>query len=190
MPLAVDEWTLGDYLRPLGLRTALAGKTHMEADGEGMARLAVDGVSERGVLVSQCGFEPYARHDGLRPDGANDTDVAYDAYLRSHGYNDDNPWLSVANSAEGSGGEILSGWQMRHAREPARVPDEHSETAWTTDQAMVFIDDAGDAPWCLHLSYIKPHWPYVVSARISHRRIVWSPIIYCKQTVIEVFGKR
>ena len=27
-------------------------------------------------------------------------------------------------------------------------------------------------------------------ARISHRRIVWSLIIYCKQTVIEIFGKR
>ena len=28
------------------------------------------------------------------------------------------------------------------------------------------------------------------SPRISHRRIVWSLIIYCKQTVIEIFGKR
>ena len=28
------------------------------------------------------------------------------------------------------------------------------------------------------------------SSRISHRRIVWSLIIYCKQTVIEIFGKR
>ena len=27
-------------------------------------------------------------------------------------------------------------------------------------------------------------------SRISHRRIVWSLIIYCKQTVIEIFGKR
>ena len=26
--------------------------------------------------------------------------------------------------------------------------------------------------------------------RISHRRIVWSLIIYCKQTVIEIFGQR
>ena len=27
-------------------------------------------------------------------------------------------------------------------------------------------------------------------SRISHQRIVWSLIIYCKQTVIEIFGKR
>jgi arylsulfatase A-like enzyme len=26
---------------------------------------------------------------------------------------------------------------------------------------MEFIAAQGDRPWCLHLSYIKPHWPYV-----------------------------
>jgi arylsulfatase A-like enzyme len=29
---------------------------------------------------------------------------------------------------------------------------------------MEFIAGAGDDPWCLHLSYIKPHWPYIVPA--------------------------
>jgi arylsulfatase A-like enzyme len=29
---------------------------------------------------------------------------------------------------------------------------------------MDFIAEAGDSPWCLHLSYIKPHWPYVAPA--------------------------
>ena len=29
---------------------------------------------------------------------------------------------------------------------------------------MDFIREAGDTPWCLHLSYIKPHWPYIVPA--------------------------
>jgi arylsulfatase A-like enzyme len=33
-----------------------------------------------------------------------------------------------------------------------------------TDRAMAFIDSAGDGPWCLHLSYIKPHWPYIAPA--------------------------
>ena len=32
VPLSVAEWTIGDYLRPLGVRTALAGKTHMASD--------------------------------------------------------------------------------------------------------------------------------------------------------------
>ena len=26
---------------------------------------------------------------------------------------------------------------------------------------MEFITEQGDKPWVLHLSYIKPHWPYV-----------------------------
>jgi arylsulfatase A-like enzyme len=29
---------------------------------------------------------------------------------------------------------------------------------------MDFITEAGDRPWCLHLSYIKPHWPYIAPA--------------------------
>jgi arylsulfatase A-like enzyme len=27
-----------------------------------------------------------------------------------------------------------------------------------------FMARAGDRPWCLHLSYIKPHWPYIAPA--------------------------
>jgi arylsulfatase A-like enzyme len=33
-----------------------------------------------------------------------------------------------------------------------------------TDRAMEFIAQAGTRPWCLHLSYIKPHWPYMAPA--------------------------
>jgi arylsulfatase A-like enzyme len=30
---------------------------------------------------------------------------------------------------------------------------------------MQFIEeDDGEKPWCLHLSYIKPHWPYIAPA--------------------------
>jgi hypothetical protein len=29
---------------------------------------------------------------------------------------------------------------------------------------MDFMREAGDEPWLLHLSYIKPHWPYVAPA--------------------------
>ncbi len=30
-----------------------------------------------------------------------------------------------------------------------------------TNRAMAFVREAGDTPWCMHLSYIKPHWPYI-----------------------------
>ncbi len=164
VPLDIGELTLGDYLRPLGLRTVLVGKTHMSADTEGMARVELDPASPSGTLISECGFEPYARDDGLHPAPILDPDLPYNRYLRDQGYPGENPWQDYANSAEGPDGEILSGWHLRNARRPARVKEEHSETAYTTDRAMAFIDEAGDEPWCLHLSYIKPHWPYIAPA--------------------------
>ncbi|MDP6093116.1 MAG: sulfatase-like hydrolase/transferase [SAR324 cluster bacterium] len=164
VPLPVGERTLGDYLRPHGLRVGLTGKTHFAPDHEGMSRLGIDPQSEPGMLVSQCGFEPWERDDGVHPDQSVDPDMAYNQYLRNQGYAGENPWHSVANSAEGPNGEILSGWQMRNARLPARVSREHSETAYMTNRAMHWIDQLGDQPWCLHLSYIKPHWPYIVPA--------------------------
>jgi arylsulfatase A-like enzyme len=163
-PLRLDEKTIGDYLRPLGYRVALVGKTHMAADREAMARLGIDPGSSTGVLAAQCGFEPYERDDGLHPDQSADPNLAYNTWLRQLGYRSDNPWHDFANSAEGDDGEVLSGWSMRHARRPARVKEEHSETAYMTDRALAFIDEAGAGPWCLHLSYIKPHWPYVAPA--------------------------
>ena len=57
--------------------------------------------------------------------------------------------------------ELASGWAMRNARKPARVREEDSETPYMTRRAIDFMREAGDAPWCLHLSYIKPHWPYI-----------------------------
>ena len=165
IPLKVGEMTLGDHLRPLGIRTALCGKTHMTADVEGMRRLGLAPDSEIGVLVSQCGFEPYERDDGLHPDGPRyPKNAAYDEHMKARGWQDENPWHSVANSAEDADGNILSGWFMENADKPARAADEESETPYITDRAMEFIREAGDTAWCLHLSYIKPHWPYIVSA--------------------------
>ena len=90
--------------------------------------------------------------------------MAYNRYLRAHGYVADNPWHDFANSAADTDEQVLSGWSMRHAGLPARVAEEHSETAYMTDRALAFIDAAGDQRWCLHLSYIKPHWPYMAPA--------------------------
>ena len=160
-PLRVGEMTLGDHLAPLGVRTVLVGKTHMAADRAGMARLGIDPDSAIGVRVAECGFEPYDRLDGLHPDGA--PRPAYEDWLRGLGLGGPNPWEQWANSAEGDDGEILSGWLLAHADKPARAPDEATETPYATTRAMEFIAEA-EAPWCLHLSYIKPHWPYIAPA--------------------------
>jgi len=161
-PLRIGEPTLGDHLAELGVRTVLVGKTHMQADTEGMRRLDIDPASSLGVQVAECGFEPYERDDGLNPDPA--PRVPYDDYLRAHGFDASNPWEQWANSAEAPDGTLLSGWLLEHADKPARIPEEHSETPYMTRRAMRFIDEAAadGRPWCLHLSYIKPHWPYIV----------------------------
>lgn len=171
IPLRVGEPTLGDHLKEIGVRNVLVGKTHMAPDREGMARLGIKPDSLIGVHVTQCGFEPYERDDGLHPDGPYDPDPRYDEYLESHGFGGDNPWENWANSAEADDGELLSGWLLAHADKPARLPEEHSETPYMTRRAIDFISEADDdgRPWCLHLSYIKPHWPYIVPAPYHER---------------------
>nr|WP_246171084.1 alkaline phosphatase family protein [Pandoraea eparura] len=164
VPVSVREQGLGDYLRPHGIRTAVAGKTHMEPDVAGMARLGIERTSEQGVLAEQLGFEPFDRDDGVWPPGFVSEHNQYTAFLKKHGYVSDNPWHDFANSAASPNGEVLSGWEMRYANLPARVKAEHSETPYMTDRAIDFIREQGESPWCLHLSYIKPHWPYVAPA--------------------------
>ena len=165
-PLRVGEPTLGDHLNEIGVRNVLVGKTHMAADSEGMARLGIDPASVTGVHLAQCGFEPFERDDGLHPSGRPGPGPRYDAYLREQGFAAANPWQEWANSAESGDGKILNGWLLAHADQAARIPEEHSETPYTTRRAMAFIDEAvqDGRPWCLHLSYIKPHWPYIVPA--------------------------
>ncbi|MFC6674269.1 sulfatase-like hydrolase/transferase [Marinobacterium aestuariivivens] len=72
--------------------------------------------------------------------------------------------MQWANAAADEDGRVRSGFYMENAHRPARVPAEHSETAYLTNRAIETIDAIGDKPWCLHLSYIKPHWPYLAPA--------------------------
>ena len=167
IPLNVGEMTMGDYYRALGVKTALVGKTHMTADKEGMERLGIDPKSIIGVRVSECGFDPYERDDGLHgrgPAGTREGQPRYNRYLNEKGYDGENPWHDWANAAQGEGNQLASGWAMKNARKPARVKEEDSETPYMTRRGMDFIREAGDQPWCVHLSYIKPHWPYIAPA--------------------------
>lgn len=163
-PLRVGEQTLGDHLAPLGVRTVLCGKTHMTADLDGMARLGIDPKSEIGARVSQCGFEVWDRLDGLHPTGGKKKPTHYNDHLWNKGYESQNPWEEWANSGEDAEGNLLSGWLMENASEAARVDEPDSETAYSTSRAMEFIEKNSDRSWCLHLSYIKPHWPYIAPA--------------------------
>lgn len=161
VPLSVGEVTLGEYLRPHGLQLALAGKTHVMADHAGLARLQLEGGSELHTLLTRGGFEEVDRYDGHHPPGA---ESGYPAFLRANGYDSADPWSDYVISAVDPNGEVVSGWQMRNVHLPARVREEHSETAYMTDQALAYLDRVGERPWVLHLSYVKPHWPYMAPA--------------------------
>ncbi len=164
-PLRVGEITLGDHLRELGVKCSLVGKTHMTPDLDGMKRLGIEPDSSIGALVSQCGFEVVVRDDGTNhSDYPGRSADDYDAYLRQHGMDGENPWEEWANTAVTPDGEFVSGWMLENAPYPARVPKEHSESAWLTTRGIEYIEAQKDQPWLCHLSYIKPHWPYLVPA--------------------------
>jgi arylsulfatase A-like enzyme len=165
-PLRVGEQTMGDHLRKVGMDCWLIGKTHMKADAEGMARLGLEADSVIGARQAECGFDVWIRDDGLwakGPDGFYDEKRSpYNEYLKSKGYEGENPWHTHANSGE-EDGELASGWMFKNADKAANVHEADSETAWLTTKTIEFMDQAS-GPWCAHVSYIKPHWPYIVPA--------------------------
>ncbi len=166
-PLRVGEKTLGDHLRAAGMDCWLIGKTHMRADIEGMQRLGIPPDSLIGVRTAECGFDLWVRDDGMvpeGPDGSYDGRVSpYNEWLKEQGYPGANPWSHYANSGIDDDGMIAPGWLMKNADKQANIRETDSETPWLTDRALEFLDDR-PGPWCAHLSYIKPHWPYIAPA--------------------------
>lgn len=166
IPLKVGEITMGDHLRKAGMDCYLVGKTHMRADEEGMRRLGLEPDSLIGARVSECGFDVFERDDGMLPEGPEgfyDPEGAreYNKYLRGKGYESDNPWHDFANSGLDAAGNVLSGWFLKNSAQPANIAEEDSETPYLTSRGMAFMEGHA-GPWCCHLSYIKPHWPYIV----------------------------
>ena len=163
-PLKVGERTIGDHLREENVRAVIVGKTHMKPDTEGMKWLGIEENSTIGIHLSECGFEPFERDDGLHPKSPYDPNPPYNDFLRGKGYNVENPWDDHANSGLNDDGERLSGWLLKNSDLPADIEEQLSETPYMTQRAIDFMKHAGDQPWLCHLSYIKPHWPYIVPA--------------------------
>jgi arylsulfatase A-like enzyme len=165
-PLRVGEHTMADHLRKLGMNSWIIGKTHMKADAEGMERLGLSPDTQIGARQSECGFDNWCRDDGLwgqGPDGFYDEKRSpYNEYLKSKGYESENPWADFANAGI-TDEQIASGWMFRNANIPANIREEDSETPWLTSETIRFVEEA-DGPWMAHVSYIKPHWPYIVPA--------------------------
>jgi arylsulfatase A-like enzyme len=166
-PLRVGEVTLGDHLRKLGMDSWLLGKTHMKVDAEGMTRLGLSPDTVIGARQSECGFDAFIRDDGLwgaGPDGFYDSKRSpYNEYLKSKGYDGDNPWADYANAGVDDHGNMASGWMFMNADKQANIREQDSETPWLTSETIRFLDQA-EGNWLAHVSFIKPHWPYIVPA--------------------------
>ena len=162
-PLKLGELSLGDYLSELKYRTVLVGKSEVRINQDALERIHIENSLDMRKSFVQGGFEYFDRLEGIYTNQIVPDDLAYSDYLLSKGYEGKNPWENWANSAFDERGKKVSGWQMRNSNLPSAVPEEHSETAYTTDRALEFLSTVGkEDQWCLHLSYIKPHWPYLV----------------------------
>ena len=162
-PLKLGELSLGDYLRELKYRTVLVGKSEVRINQDALKRIHIENSLDMRKSFVQGGFEYFDRLEGIYTNQIVPDYLAYSDYLLSKGYEGKNPWENLANSAFDERGKKVSGWQMRNSNLPSAVPEEHSETAYTTDRALEFLSAVGkEDQWCLHLSYIKPHWPYLV----------------------------
>ena len=143
-PLKVGEHTIGDHLRKLGMDSYLVGKTHMKVDEEGMERLGLEKESIIGARVSECGFDVFARDDGLWAEGSegfyDERRSPYNEYLKSKGYEGENPWHDYANSGVDENGDLASGWFTKHSEKPANIDEKDSETPWLTREVMNFIE--------------------------------------------------
>ncbi len=51
---------------------------------------------------------------------------------------------------------------------PAPYKKEESDSAFLTDRAEHFIRESADHPWFLHLSYFRPHRPYLAAEPYNH----------------------
>ena len=163
-PIPLSEKLVGEYLRPLGLRTAVIGKTDHRPDVHSMARYGIELDSEMGQKIANRDYDPYDRDLGLHPDPLVKPGLQYNDYLNEQGYEGHNPWQSWAQAVVDEEGEVRDGRIWSNSKYPSRLPDEHGESAYVTDRAMQFMSEMGDEAWCLQLGYYKPHWPYVANA--------------------------
>ena len=81
-----------------------------------------------------------------------------------------NIWVNpgeTPNNGIDDDGNMASGWIYSNGGKPANIREQDSETPWLTREMIRFLKEGApqrDRPWMCHLSYIKPHWPYIVPA--------------------------
>src|SRR6266576_2330276 len=99
------------------------------------------------LMARDLGFEPV----GYLPEG---NPVAWLDWMRAAGVDVPDDWRPfVDRPAEGSR------WRTQYDAK-------HSQTVYLTDRALDFVDDrsAAGQPWFAHVSYLRPHPPFLAPA--------------------------
>lgn len=139
-PLGDQHASWADCLQDHGYDPVLFGYTDTSADPRGLP-----GDDQR--LTTYEGVLPGIQAELVLPEDL----VAWRAHLKDHGYGD------------------LSNEDIYTCRlgEPARFQAEHSETAFVAGQFLTWLNAQPakqTKPWCAHVSFVKPHPPFVAAA--------------------------
>jgi choline-sulfatase/uncharacterized sulfatase len=118
------------HFRAHGYRTALIGKLHLPKDPDHWAKADCDWFRE-----------------AMRPDYPGHP---YFDHLRAQG---------LGGRSDHERLPEFPGDQQFEGR-PSWLPYEHSVEGWSVREAMRFMDDAGDRPFCMEVSLFRPHQCY------------------------------
>jgi arylsulfatase A-like enzyme len=128
--------------RDAGYEPALFGYTDMSVDPRTVAPDDPRLYSYEGVLP---GFDPVCHLPAMDPE-------PWLQYLRKHGYTWDGEWYLFTEAPHPE-----HRWRTNYAAA-------HSQTTFLTEQLLDYVDDRGDRPWFAHLSWIRPHPPFLAPA--------------------------
>jgi arylsulfatase A-like enzyme len=143
-PLDARHTNIALVARELGYEPALFGYTDSSIDPRTVAPDDPRLRSYEGVLP---GFDPVCD----LPEG---NPVRWLEWLRAEGVELPDDWRAyVDHPAEGTR------WRTQYDAK-------HSQTAFLTDRVLDFVDDrsSSGAPWFAHLSYLRPHPPFLAPA--------------------------
>ena len=146
VPMDARHTNISHVIRDMGYQPALVGYTTTTPDPRETSandpQFKVLGTNMQGFRVVSS-FEP--------------NKIPYFNWLRAKGYQvPERPldiWLPEDNDA-------LPG----ATTSAARIPKELSDSTWSTESALEYLQGPETDPWFLHLGYYRPHPPFIVPA--------------------------
>ncbi len=120
------------HFRGHGYRTGFVGNAHHPND-------------PRAWLTDHCDEHVVCNDDACLTRGS-----AYFDYLEERDLRDKEDWIRLPEFPG----------QQQHEGRPSLLPFEHSPEGWIAREAMRFIDESGDAPFCVQVAFPRPHQCY------------------------------